>query len=61
MTINSEIASIIYEELEYDGDDFSSHLADVLVRKLGISRHTITCSDGTRITRFVTLWRADDG
>ena len=32
--VRDRIAEIIYRELEYDGDDFCGHVADVLVREL---------------------------
>lgn len=60
--IAARLAKLIYDELDYDGpDDLCDHLADALIHKLGISQHTITCADGTPLTRWVTIWRhADD-
>lgn len=52
-----QLAQIIYDEMDYDGDNFSQHLAETILRKTGLHRQNLTCEDGkTVITRLITRW-----
>lgn len=63
-SLRTRIAAVVYRELEYDGDDFCGHLADVLIRELGLKRASRP-NDYQHVNyppgyQYITDWIADE-
>lgn len=53
-SLRENIREIVWRELEYEGDDFCGHIADVLIRELELSiEHHKTYTGGD--LRYLTI------